>query len=555
MDSPDISHMDERSDSKTRSHKKTHLSPLINEPDQDQSNHAIHTAEEGESPHRNTKKHNGHGSHDRELDDSDQGLDGREETSTPSKRKRNHQDQSTHECSRSSPEPNGVVETGSMSPNKQEHKCSTLKLIPKEQLSQEQIDRIVNARTFADQYTAQLFGISVVRPVTSHPTSIPTFGVDPKILSGVSRIYIGSIPFDMLEENVRVAFLPFGCIKSISMTLDPATNRHKGFCFLEYDVPDSAHYAIERMNGLDMGGRALRVGRPSNFSNFDVSTLPQPMPLNTRLFISNVSEIVSEDDITALFETFGKILSCSLIPNVLTRRHKTYGYIQYESSDSLAIAITTMNNFELGGKQLVVGKGIFGTDMPVGMKSLPGLGGSGAASPATNAFGMSDTATGANGTGLISAEMLAQLRYTMSTSGGAGTNIRGLHGDDLALLEEPQSITASQRYMIMQKLQRPDEDGAAAPSTVLLLCNMITFGEIDEFLQDEIKQECEKYGLVNRVVLWQDKNRTYTSDDLVMVYVEFGSVDVAIKARLALDGRFFGGRKIQATYTQIPQDA
>ena len=54
---------------------------------------------------------------------------------------------------------------------------------------------------------------------------------------------------------------------------------------------------------------------------------------------------------------------------------------------------------------------------------------------------------------------------------------------------------------------------------------MITFGEIDEFLQDEIKQECEKYGLVNRVVLWQDKNRTYTSDDLVMVYVEFGSVD------------------------------
>ena len=49
-----------------------------------------------------------------------------------------------------------MVETGNMSPNKQEHKCSTLKLIPKEQLSQEQIDRIVNARTFADQYTAQV---------------------------------------------------------------------------------------------------------------------------------------------------------------------------------------------------------------------------------------------------------------------------------------------------------------------------------------------------------------------------------------------------------------
>ncbi|KAJ1340551.1 hypothetical protein BSLG_004645 [Batrachochytrium salamandrivorans] len=398
----------------------------------------------------------------------------------------------------------------------------------------------------------QLLGLNAMRPAVAQPAAPNTFGLDIKILSGLSRIYIGSIPFDILEEHMRLAFVQFGCIKSVSMTLDPATNRHKGFCFVEFEAPEAALMAIERMHGLDMGGRALRVGRPSNFANYDLSTLPQPMPLNTRLYISNVSELVSEDDIIALFETFGKVEACSLIPNMLNRQHKTFGYVQYASSDSVNVAVTTMNNFELGGRTLCVCRSIFGTDMPAGMRSMPKTGPTPIHSMVPNA------ANGANnteaGSSLVSQDMLARLRYTMGASTGASVGIPTTnHGDDLASLEEPQSITASQRYMIMQKLQRPDEDGAAAPSTVLLLCNMVVYDDIDEFLKDEIKQECEKYGFVKQVVLLQEEGKTHNPDDMVKVYVEFGTVDVSIKARLALDGRFFGGRQIKANYSQIPQ--
>ena len=45
------------------------------------------------------------------------------------------------------------------------------------------------------------------------------------------------------------AFLPFGPIRSITMSWDPLTKRHKGFGFVEYEVPEAAQLALEQMNG------------------------------------------------------------------------------------------------------------------------------------------------------------------------------------------------------------------------------------------------------------------------------------------------------------------
>ena len=40
--------------------------------------------------------------------------------------------------------------------------------------------------------------------------------------------------------------------------------RHKGFCFLEYEIPEAAQLALEQMNNAILGGRTIKVGRPSN---------------------------------------------------------------------------------------------------------------------------------------------------------------------------------------------------------------------------------------------------------------------------------------------------
>lgn len=40
-------------------------------------------------------------------------------------------------------------------------------------------------------------------------------------------MYVGSINFELREEHVRQAFIPFGPIKKIDLSWDPLTMKHK----------------------------------------------------------------------------------------------------------------------------------------------------------------------------------------------------------------------------------------------------------------------------------------------------------------------------------------
>ena len=80
-------------------------------------------------------------------------------------------------------------------------------------------------------------------------------GIDPRSLSVLSRIYVGSINFELTEQHLRVVFGQFGAIKSVSMSLDALTGKHKGFCFIEFETPEGASLALDSMNGAELGGR------------------------------------------------------------------------------------------------------------------------------------------------------------------------------------------------------------------------------------------------------------------------------------------------------------
>ena len=78
-------------------------------------------------------------------------------------------------------------------------------------------------------------------------------------LALMCRIYVGSINFEIKEDTIKQAFMPFGPIKSVNLSWDPVTNKHKGFAFIEYDLPEAASLALEQMNGVMIGGRNIKV--------------------------------------------------------------------------------------------------------------------------------------------------------------------------------------------------------------------------------------------------------------------------------------------------------
>ena len=138
------------------------------------------------------------------------------------------------------------------------------------------------------------------------------------------RLYVGSIFYEVKEEQVRSAFSVFGPIRSISMSWDSQTNKHKGFAFIEYETPEGANLALEQMNGMLLGGRNIKVGRPSNMPQAQpiIDQLTEEAKTYNRIYLASVHPELSESDVQSVFEAFGTITSCTLIRDLQTGKHK-----------------------------------------------------------------------------------------------------------------------------------------------------------------------------------------------------------------------------------------
>lgn len=102
-------------------------------------------------------------------------------------------------------------------------------------------------------------------------------------------------------------------------------------------------------------------------------------------------------------------------------------------------------------------------------------------------------------------------------------------------------------------------------SEVILLENMVMNDEdIDDDLPEEIGEECEKYGKVERVFIWpaahaklpqfnkQSTSNTFLAVSTVSakprIFVKFNGITSAWKCLKELDGRFFAGNTVRAHY-------
>ena len=73
------------------------------------------------------------------------------------------------------------------------------------------------------------------------------------------NIYVGNIPKESSENEIREAFEQFGAVKSVNMIRDRYTNMLKGFGFVEMPNVSEADKAIKSLDGSMFNGRALTV--------------------------------------------------------------------------------------------------------------------------------------------------------------------------------------------------------------------------------------------------------------------------------------------------------
>jgi len=74
-----------------------------------------------------------------------------------------------------------------------------------------------------------------------------------------SKLYVGNLPYNVTEDDLRSLFAQAGEVKEVALITDRATGRSKGFGFVEMATQADAEKAIQTLNNHDMGGRPLKV--------------------------------------------------------------------------------------------------------------------------------------------------------------------------------------------------------------------------------------------------------------------------------------------------------
>ncbi|XP_028987275.1 poly(U)-binding-splicing factor PUF60a isoform X2 [Betta splendens] len=418
-----------------------------------------------------------------------------------------------------------------------------------------------------------------------------------RALAIMCRVYVGSIYYELGEDTIRQAFAPFGPIKSIDMSWDSVTMKHKGFAFVEYEMPEAAQLALEQMNSVVLGGRNIKVGRPSNIGQAQpiIDQLAEEARAFNRIYVASVHPDLSDDDIKSVFEAFGKIKSCMLAREPTSGRHKGYGFIEYDKAQSAQDAVASMNLFDLGGQYLRVGKAVT-PPMPLLTPATPGglpaAIAAAAASAASAKLTVQDT-VGASvfgalaGPALLSQQLGGLPQAVMAAQAPGvitgvtpvrpglpqvglvnpvlatppvslasfGIEVKSKEADEERQKEvqqdgateqlseqEHMSISGSSaRHMVMRKLLRKQE------STVMVLRNMVGPEDIDDDLEGEVTEECGKFGQVKRVIIYQERQGEEDDADIIVkIFVEFSEVSEMNRAIQALNHRWFGGRKVVA---------
>ncbi len=74
-----------------------------------------------------------------------------------------------------------------------------------------------------------------------------------------TKLYVGNLPFDVTEDDLRSLLSQHGPVNEIAVVMDKVTGRPRGFAFATMNTPEAANATIQALNGKDWKGRALTV--------------------------------------------------------------------------------------------------------------------------------------------------------------------------------------------------------------------------------------------------------------------------------------------------------
>jgi len=358
-------------------------------------------------------------------------------------------------------------------------------------------------------------------------------------------IFVSQLTKKVTEGNLRDFFGEIGKVKNIIMLRDKITGAHKGFAYVEMAelesipncllfnsvVPDFQKFPI-LVKASEAEKNFLAKKDPSSLSYepqlAQIPGLDNSSP-ETRLYVGNIHISVDEASLRSLLETFGPLESVKLQRDHMGNS-KGYAFIKYVAQDSAIKASNGLPGIEIMGRPLKVGPVIDGSAHNV-------------ASAGGGSTGENWKLDADEGGAFMQLNSSSRLALMAKLGAAAGLTVPTI----------PIAPMPDQQHQMMMAASAAAPGASSVipqitgvPSVNLLICNMFdpateTEPDWDQDIREDMLEECSKFGQVETVYVEKVKPGG-------IVLVKFGTVDASMKGAMSMNGRFFAGRMITASY-------
>ncbi|XP_033013487.1 polyadenylate-binding protein 4 isoform X2 [Lacerta agilis] len=175
-----------------------------------------------------------------------------------------------------------------------------------------------------------------------------------------TNVYIKNFGDDMDDERLKELFSKYGKTLSVKVMKDP-TGKSKGFGFVSFEKHEEANKAVEEMNGKDINGKMVFVGRAQKkmerqaelkrkFEQLKQERISRYQGVN--LYIKNLDDTIDDEKLRKEFSPFGSITSAKVM--LEDGRSKGFGFVCFSSPEEATKAVTEMNGRIVGSKPLYV---------------------------------------------------------------------------------------------------------------------------------------------------------------------------------------------------------
>ncbi|KAM7326917.1 hypothetical protein ACRRTK_013284 [Alexandromys fortis] len=194
---------------------------------------------------------------------------------------------------------------------------------------------------------------------------------------GFTNIYVKNLHVDMDEQGLQDLFSQFGKMQSVKVMRD-SNGQSRGFGFVNFEKHEEAQKAVDHMNGKDVSGQQLFVGRAQKRAErqselkrrFEQMKQERqnryqavwdkrgggieqyPFFQGVNLYVKNLDDSINDERLKEVFSAYGVITSAKVMTE--SSHSKGFGFVCFSSPEEATKAVTEMNGRIVGTKPLYV---------------------------------------------------------------------------------------------------------------------------------------------------------------------------------------------------------